>query len=309
MKLDNVKYAASGEPYVEGVVKSGTNKDYVEKLYGKVLICPICGKPYFVRNAQLKRGQGRFCGVGCFRIIRAKLKREEEVATRTSRVIKDRVVYFRNDGKVYIEEKKRGRVTYIYGQIRRCLNCEQEFFAKENEIEQGEALFCSKSCARSGRFNPQWGKHWESSLKGISRPDLRGEKSATWKGGISRRADGYILVYVPDHPYRSKKNYVMQHRLVMEKKLGRYLKRGETVHHINGDRTANNTENLVYFETMGQHRTFHLNLSRYVFEFIDEYLPHLKEEYRRFMQDKSNLVKETENDVISNTTRTPSTPS
>src|SRR4030042_4028121 len=107
---------------------------------------------------------------------------------------------------------------------------------------------------------------------------------------------------MPDPPNRSKSNYVMQHRLVMEKKLGRYLKRGEIIHHISGDKAANSIENLVYFETMGQHRTFHLNLCGYVFEFIEQYLPHLKQEYRQFMQEKSNLVRETENHVTLNKT-------
>lgn len=61
---------------------------------------------------------------------------------------------------------------------------------------------------------------------------------------------GYAAVVVPpDDPMRvmswgSRSAYVLEHRLVMARSLGRPLRPDETVHHINGDPLDNRLENL-----------------------------------------------------------------
>lgn len=71
-----------------------------------------------------------------------------------------------------------------------------------------------------------------------------GEQASNWKGGRAVTAGGHIYVYSPEHPHRTKQGYVMEHRLVMEKHLGRYLEPTEDIHHINGDKKDNRIENL-----------------------------------------------------------------
>ncbi len=78
---------------------------------------------------------------------------------------------------------------------------------------------------------------------------------ASFKGGRVKIA-GYIYILSPGHPNAGFRNgtrgsgYVAEHRLVMEKVLGRYLKSNELVHHKNGVKDDNRPENLaILFRT------------------------------------------------------------
>lgn len=104
-----------------------------------------------------------------------------------------------------------------------------------------------------------------------------GVRSHRWKGGVRCSSDGYTEIYSPDHPHANARKVVLEHRLVIEEHIGRYLTPVETVHHKNGIKYDNRIENLelwVCSHKSGQRYTdlsFEelSNLRDYINELID----------------------------------------
>ena len=78
-----------------------------------------------------------------------------------------------------------------------------------------------------------------------SRP--KGPNSYNWKGGRYTDKYGYIQIRLSNHP-RANMGYIREHILVVEKFIGRFLLKGETVHHINGVKDDNRIENLELWD-------------------------------------------------------------
>ena len=89
-----------------------------------------------------------------------------------------------------------------------------------------------------------------------------GSKHHNWKGGKKYDAYGYVLIYSPKHPRCDKNRYVSEHRLVMEKHLGRYLTQEEVIHHINGIKDDNRIKNLMLFENFNKHFSYHKEIKK-----------------------------------------------
>lgn len=70
------------------------------------------------------------------------------------------------------------------------------------------------------------------------------------------KGTGYMYCYNPNHPLANKAGKVMEHVLVMVEAIGRPLKQGECVHHINRDKTDNSIENLRLM-TISEHALLH----------------------------------------------------
>jgi len=93
----------------------------------------------------------------------------------------------------------------------------------------------------------------------FKKDQMVGDKNSRWKGGISINYFGYRLVRFLTHPFKDNRGYVREHRLVMEKHLGRHLTKEEVIHHIDGNKKNNDIKNLMLFINHSEHMRYERN--------------------------------------------------
>lgn len=82
------------------------------------------------------------------------------------------------------------------------------------------------------------------------------EKNNNWNGGRVIK-NGYIFVRCENHPKKMMPgHYVREHDILMEKRIGRYLRENEIVHHKNFDGLDNRLSNLLLM-TNSEHCSLH----------------------------------------------------
>ena len=78
--------------------------------------------------------------------------------------------------------------------------------------------------------------------------------------GRKMNPNGYYVLCIKTHPNSDMNGCVMEHRVVMEMCLGRYLKTEEIIHHLNDKKYDNRISNLKIL-TQSEHIRLH-NLER-----------------------------------------------
>jgi len=86
----------------------------------------------------------------------------------------------------------------------------------------------------------------------------KGSRSPGWKGGKVKNNHGYVKVSSNGHPRSDESGYVLEHILIAEKALGRFLVEPERVHHVNLIKSENTNSNLVVCPNDSYHRLLHI---------------------------------------------------
>jgi hypothetical protein len=119
-----------------------------------------------------------------------------------------------------------------------------------------EGLSCLDIAQRVGNCSDEYVRDTMVRLGIHRRPQHAGarpERNHFWAGGRTIDKHGYVLVKANDHPHATATGYVREHRLVMERVLGRYLDPKEVVDHIDGNTSNNDPANLRLFASNAEH--------------------------------------------------------
>jgi hypothetical protein len=141
------------------------------------------------------------------------------------------------------------------GIFKECLVCRSIFYIQAYLVKSGRKKFCSKDCFYKGRelkatFQKGHPDLVPASSRGHSketRLKMSGENNHMWKGGISKWG------------YTGRRDA----RKLVAHILGRKLKIGEVIHHIDENPFNNDPSNLFLFREQGHHTKWHNLLRKY----------------------------------------------
>ncbi len=182
--------------------------------------------------------------------------------------------------------KGKPKLTLRTGSMRKCLSCDNQFYAAKYLLESGMGKYCSRKCsakysipiavrASIGTPKPKakkgaiiscivCNKKFYVAKNRINRGNCKYcSRSCLAKNHLNkfRPTHGFKSTGKPKHQYKKitvNGKSVRLHRYIMEQHLGRKLEPWEHVHHINDDSSDNRIENLEVLSNADHQRKEYL---------------------------------------------------
>lgn len=139
-------------------------------------------------------------------------------------------------------KRKNGKPANWYLIFAECKVCKKKFYRDRSNYRRGGTPVCSQPCKN---------KYMEA-------PD---GKKRNKRGNVIK--NGEIMIKHANHP-NNRKGWILEHRVVMEKKIKRFLKKTELVHHIDMIKNNNGINNLSLINSIKEHNLCHASLNECV---------------------------------------------
>lgn len=124
----------------------------------------------------------------------------------------------------------------------KCYICGKIIERKACKINRAEKHYCSNDCRHEGQKAPKRKSRIDNGFAYLDLPKGDAAKLDMIDRDLAdsnwHSQNGYVI------RKDKNKNYIYMHRVVLERKIGRYLNDDEEVDHINGNRSDNTRENL-----------------------------------------------------------------
>ena len=146
--------------------------------------------------------------------------------------------------------KREDKVTRICDECRKSQHIRYDQILEARKNKKEKADYCKKCSYKHRKLN---------------QPTM--EKSPSWNGGRYLNENGYYRVYSGS---ANNNKYIYEHKLIYENFLGRKLSVIEKVHHIDGNKSNNEIENLFLCENKAKHYSIHQSMEDCAIAMLDK---------------------------------------